>query len=124
MQLPKSKPIGWIRYVWLVYLLYIPLDAFLLRSTPQQWGAISLGMLAFLLLYFRAFRVERRQLFWTIASVTLLGVLFIPVVPAACVYFVYAAAFAGRYYDRPGAALSAIGILALIIVTETLLLHL
>jgi two-component system sensor histidine kinase DesK len=122
--LPKDKDIGWIPYVWLVYLLYVPLDEFFMRPTPWQWTANAFGILVFLPLYFRAYWVQGRRLLWIIAAMTALGIVFAPINPGAAVYFIYAASFAGRVGDRPGIGLRIIAGLLLIIGVETLLLNL
>src|SRR5262245_52832906 len=95
--LPKDKNIAWTPYFWLVYVLYIPLDAFFLKASPWQWTVTLLGMLAFLPLYFAGYWVRGRRLFWVIALITVLGVVFAPMNPAAFVYFVYAASFAAKF---------------------------
>lgn len=122
--LPKDKEIGWTPYLWLVYLLWVPIDAVFVRSTPLQWAATIVGIIFFLVIYFRAWWVRGRQLFVVITLMALLGVLFAPINPGASVYFIYSGSFAGRLGDRPAIGMHVIGGLLLIIAAESLLLNL
>src|SRR5207302_2804254 len=56
--LPNDKDIGWVPYIWLVYLVALPINAHFLPTTPLQWAAIVLSMAVFLVLYFRAHWVD------------------------------------------------------------------
>jgi two-component system sensor histidine kinase DesK len=122
--LPKNKDIAWTPYLWLVYLFNLPVNAFFLGSSRIQWTVTILGMVAFLALYFRAYGVTGRQLFWIIVLMGVLGVVFAPINPGASVYFIFAGSFAGKLGDRPGLAVRFIGGLLLVILLETLLLGL
>jgi len=122
--LPEDKDNGWVRYFWLVYLFYVPIDGLFMRNTPMQWAATILGMLVFLALYFRAYWVKGRDLFWIIALMTLLGIVFAPINPGAAVYFIFAASFAGRMTNRTADAVRVIGAVLLIVVAETLIFNL
>jgi two-component system sensor histidine kinase DesK len=112
--LPNDKDIGWVPYVWLVYLLAIPLNAWFLESTPLLWLTSSAGILCFLFLYFRSYWVEGRELLWMIGLITALGIATTPINPSCAVYFVYAAAFAGKLEKRSIAASVIGGVLAVI----------
>ncbi len=98
--LPNDKDIGWVPYVWLVYLLAMPLNAYFLPATLLLWLATAGSILCFLVLYFRAYWVEGRDLLLMIALITFLGAAVAPINPASAVYFVYAAAFAGKLERR------------------------
>jgi two-component system, NarL family, sensor histidine kinase DesK len=120
--LPDDKDIGWVPYVWLVYLLAVPLNAYFLPPTPRLWIMTIGGTLCFLVLYFRAYWVEGRDLAWIIAAITALGVVIGPVNPSSATFFIYAASFAG-WLERPAAALGVIGGLLVVIALETWALH-
>jgi two-component system sensor histidine kinase DesK len=120
--LPNDKDIGWVPYIWLVYLLAVPVNAWFFPATPLTWTANALGMAVFLVLYFRGYWVEGRELLWIIALITLLGMIIVPINPSAAVYFVYAASFAGKM-ERPATAFRIVGIVLAFLVAETLLLH-
>jgi two-component system sensor histidine kinase DesK len=81
-------------------------------------------MLVFLVLYFRAYWVRDRQLFWNIGLIAFLGVLLAPMNPAASVYFIYAASFAGYLGSSTTMAVRVIAGLLLTIALESILLHL
>ena len=86
---------GWIPYVWLVYLVGIPLELLGRQATPQLWIFSLLGVAAFLPIYLAGYRLEGRRLVAAIAALTALGALYAPFVDAAIVYFIYAAGFIG-----------------------------
>jgi two-component system sensor histidine kinase DesK len=120
--LPNDKDIGWVPYVWLVYLIALPINGYLWRFNLPQWGATFLSIAPFLYLYFRAYWVERRDLLWVIFLMGALGTALVPLNPSAAVYFVYAASFAGKM-ERP---LRAVQIMTAVIATllaETAILH-
>jgi two-component system sensor histidine kinase DesK len=122
--LPKDKDVGWIPFVWLVYILEVPLVAFFSKTSALAWTLDLLGMAVLVILYFRGYWAKgRRELLWIIAGIALLGVLFSPSNPGACVYFVYAAAFAGEA-GSPKRAVWIITALLAVIAAETLLLRL
>jgi two-component system, NarL family, sensor histidine kinase DesK len=121
--LPDDKDIGWVPYLWLVFLLAIPANAYFSQATPLQWTATALGMGIFLVVYFRAYWVEGRDLLWMIVLITMLGVGFAPINASAGAYFVYAASFAGKF-EQPATAWRTIGTILVIIVAETLMLDL
>jgi two-component system sensor histidine kinase DesK len=121
--LPKNKDIGWLPYVWLVYLGFIPINAYLMQVSRTVWVWDAASIALFLPLYFRGYWSNRRQLLWIIAGITLLGVIFSPTNPGASVYFIYAAGFSGEA-GRTAVAARILALLLLIIAVETVLLHL
>ncbi|HKW74342.1 MAG TPA: sensor histidine kinase [Terriglobales bacterium] len=121
--LPKDKEIGWIPFVWLIYVLEVPLVAFLSKAGAREWTLDLLGMGVLIVLYFRGYWAKGAELLWIIAGIALLGVLFAPSNAGACVYFVYAAAFAGEA-GSPKRAVWIIAALLAIIAAETWLLRL
>ncbi|HLJ87498.1 MAG TPA: sensor histidine kinase [Candidatus Angelobacter sp.] len=119
--LPKDKDIGWTPYLWLVYLPLVALNVED-HASPLQWAFTFLGMGALLVLYFRAYWVRGKQLLWLVIAMGLLGVIYAPINPGACAYFIYASAFVGRI-GTPGLGWTLIGILESTIVVETFLFH-
>jgi len=113
--LPKDKDVGWLPYLWLIYL------AMLLMFSP--WRALGqtdstftlASAIIFLPLYFRGYWVKGRQLLWIISAITLLGMVLAPFNPGAAVYFVYAAAFAPKSADTR-TAIKIIAAIVLVIV--------
>jgi two-component system, NarL family, sensor histidine kinase DesK len=87
---------GWLQHIWLAWLLYFVLDPAFHDFSIRRWALTLAATLVFLALYFRAGRTEKRtEKVVIIAGIGLLGVVFIPYSYGACVFFVYAAAFAG-----------------------------
>jgi two-component system sensor histidine kinase DesK len=121
--LPKDKDIGLVPYLSLIYVVNVPLTALATKAGPRQWALAILSLLLFLPLYFRGYWVKGRPILWVIASIALLAVVFLPVNAGACVYFIYASAFAGNAADR-ARAVRIIAALLLAITVETLVLHL
>ena len=101
--LPDDPDVGWMPYVWLVYLLFIPTEAFYRQLPPLQWAAIAAGFAVFLGLYFRSYWVQGWQQIGIVAGMTLLGAVFAPWNNAATVFLVYAACAVPRI-ERAGAA--------------------
>jgi two-component system sensor histidine kinase DesK len=121
--LPKDKEIGWVPFVWLIYVLEIPLVAFFSKTNGLEWTLDLLGVAALIVLYFRGYWAKSGELLWIISGIALLGVLFAPTNAGACVYFVYAAGFAGEA-GTPKRAVWIITALLAVIAAETLLLRL
>src|ERR1700730_13206919 len=87
---------GWTIYVWLVYLsFFIVYPAMKPHTTSAEWIATAAGVVVFLALYMRGYRVAGRDLYLVIAGITLLGLIYYPFNPGAGSFFIYAAAFAG-----------------------------
>lgn len=94
--LPADRSIGWLPYAWLIYLAnFLAVPAF--SGAPAGvWFATAIGMLVFLVAYFRSFWVRGPQLI-AVASVTAaLGIGFSPINLGASVFFVYAASMVAR----------------------------
>jgi two-component system sensor histidine kinase DesK len=121
--LPKDKDVGWLPYLWLIYL------SMLVTLTPWGHGAgtssyVTLAtVVIFLPLYFRGYWVKGRQLLWITAGITLVGMVLAPFNPGASVYFVYAAAFAPKVSDTR-TAMKVIATIVLVIGAESAILHL
>jgi len=120
--LPNDKDIGWVPYVWLVYLVALPINGYFWQFGRLEWAATFLSIAVFLPLYFRAYWVEGRELLWTIALITAIGAALVPINPSAAVYFVYAASFAGKM-ERPATAVRILGVVLAVLVAETTILH-
>jgi two-component system sensor histidine kinase DesK len=120
--LPNDKDIGWVPYVWLVYLVALPINGYFWQFGALKWLATFLSMGVFLALYFRAYWVEGRELLWIIASMAVLGIALVPINPSAAVYFVYAGSFAGKM-QRPANAVRILVALLVVLSVETAILR-
>jgi two-component system sensor histidine kinase DesK len=121
--LPDNRNVGWIPYLWLVYLsgfvIWIALP-----STPATLKASGGAALAlFLALYFRGYRETGLRLVAIIAVITALGALFMPLTASAMVFFIFAGAFAGMV-GRPRTGAIVLGSVAAFVVAHGLLMKL
>src|SRR6202007_281132 len=92
-----SETQGWVKYVWLIYLsFFIVFPAMKPHTSVAEWIATAVGLVVFLLMYFRGYRVCGRDLYLIIGGMTLLGLIYYPFNPGAGTFFIYAAAFAGQ----------------------------
>src|SRR5262245_329974 len=121
--LPKNKELGFVPYIWLVYLLNPLVYLALSGAGRTAWVLSVTSIVVFLPLYFAGYWLTGTRLLVVIALTALLGILLSPINLGASVYFVYAAAFAGEAKPPRGAAVI-IGALVAIIVAETLVFRL
>jgi two-component system sensor histidine kinase DesK len=103
--LPPDRALGWMPYVWLVYLgVYIAFP-FVIRPDPLGWAAQAAGLVAFLALYFGGHWLEGSRRLAIVVAIAVLGLLLIGVNPGALVFFIYAASFvAGSRAGRQAVA--------------------
>lgn len=94
--LPPDPDVGWVPYLWIVYLLPFLLTPFLRPSSALETAGTLAVSLGFLALYFRGYWLEGRKIVPIVAAIVLLGVVSLPWNRGAVAFFVYAAAFAGR----------------------------
>ncbi len=91
----SGKGLGWLQYVWLVYLAGIPIELAGRHASLQQWTIALLGVAVFLPIYLAGYRLTGRRLYAVIAALAVLGMVFSPMLDSAVVYFIYAASFIG-----------------------------
>ena len=119
--LPKDPEIGWLPYAWLVYLIPFLADPCVRRTSALEWGLNLAGLVAFLVLYFRAYWLKGRKGLGYAAGILLIGVVLTPFNTGAGVFFIYAASFIG--YSVParqawpllGALLAVLGVEAALV---------
>lgn len=118
--LPDDADVGWTPFLWLVYLT-IPFFHLVFGSPrPIDWVLACVSVALFLPLYFLGFWLCGTRLVALIAAITLLAIVYTPLNPGGCVYFIYAAAFVG-YAAESGPALKMLIALLAILGVETLL---
>lgn len=103
LRLLPDSPLGWTPYAWLVYLSFYVLSAIALDHTALSLVAQAVGLVVFLVLYFRAFWHCGDALVAISFAIVALGVVLIPLNPGASAFFIYGAAFLGDA-KRPGIA--------------------
>ena len=94
--LPENE--GWVAYVWLIYLLNLPLVLlFMTDRTWLDWLWLGVAVAAFLPLYFASFWVRGARLLAVVALIVTLAFASIPLSPGANVFFIYAAGAVGGF---------------------------
>jgi two-component system sensor histidine kinase DesK len=121
--LPDNRNVGWIPYLWLVYLTGF---VFWVASGGTDTrlrvsGAVAIAL--FLVLYFRGYRERGVRLVAIIVAITVLGALFVPLHPSAIVFYIFAGAFAGMV-GRPRAGAIVLACIAAFVVAHGLVLAL
>lgn len=121
--LPDEPYIGWMPYVWLVFLTSFVAHVVRSSSGPLETAASWIALAAFLVLYFRAYWVEGPRIGLYMAAITAIALAFTPVNYGAVAMFIYAASFAGAY-ERPRHGALAIGLVVVAILVEMVVLRL
>jgi len=93
--LPDDPCIGWLPYLWLMYLLGYVVQIYYDPSPRQQWLS-ALAIPIFLVLYFRGYWLRGRKVLPIIAAISVLGIVFLPLQSTAIMFFIYAASFCGQ----------------------------
>jgi len=121
--LPPSRHLGWLPYVWLIYLTNFVVVAALDRASVLEWALTLLAVAVFLPLYFLGYWVCGPRALWIAGAMWLIGALFAPWNPASSAFIIYAA---GNLADvgEPKVAWRWIGVLLGVTALESWLLHL
>ncbi|HYW05971.1 MAG TPA: sensor histidine kinase [Longimicrobium sp.] len=102
--LPGDEHIGWLPYMWLVYLpAFLVAPAARWRAGELSAGAAAatgVGLVIFLASYFRGYWVTGRGLAAVVVVQLFLGAVFFADNPGALIFFVYAASFAAQLGRR------------------------
>jgi two-component system, NarL family, sensor histidine kinase DesK len=101
--LPADPDIGWLPYLWLVYLAFFFIRYAYVPPGIGEWTAVLASLAIFLLLYFSAYWRRGWALIPNIAGIAMIGVAWAPANIGAGVFFIYAAAFAGQLGPTPRA---------------------
>ncbi len=122
--LPPDPDIGWSPFAWLIYFPGLFVYPALSHSSAAVWTATTVAGIIFLPLYFRGYWCSsRREKYSIIAIITVLGMLLAPVNPAAPVFTIYAASFAGVVRPVRRAA-QLVALIVIVSLLEAFLLHL
>ena len=119
--LPNRREIGWTPYLWLFYLSF-PIWRWFGSSsaTPVTWGLGALTLVFFLRVYFHGFWQRGAVLWWNIAALAVLGILWTPFDSSAMVFYIYGAGFAGAV-GPPRQGVRVLVALALVVVAAALI---
>lgn len=122
--LPPDTEIGWMPYLWLVYLGFFTIDPLFSDAPLGEWLALAGVIAVFLPLYFLGYWVKKtRYVLLVVAAITLLGVVYLPFNLSSWGLFIYATAYLG-FALRPSRALVLLATICAIVVVEGLLLDL
>ena len=112
--LPRDRGIGYLPYLWLVYLGMFLVAPVLRRAGAGEWAATLAALPVFLALYFLGYWLDGRRLYPIIAGIAALGALYIWRNPGAVAFFIYAGAFVGNAGPPRTAVRLLAGVLALL----------
>ena len=112
-----------LRVLCLAPLLLLPLDGYLDGASTSEWLVIWGAIGLFLPLFWWVFRASGALSAIPLAGMTLLGVVFTPLNPNACLFFTYAGGTVG-FLGRPSWSLAALAIIVAAIGVETLVFDL
>jgi two-component system sensor histidine kinase DesK len=122
--IPHDSDLGWTPWAWTVYI--VPFAATPLYTSrfanAGGWILFSVTTLLFLAMYFRSYWVRGRELYVLAAATVVLGVAFWPAAPAAGAFFIYGAAMFG-HKELPRRAFTMVGVVAAIVVVETIVIN-
>lgn len=118
--LPADGQVGWMPYLWLVYLGFFTIDPILTGAGTGEWLLFAGVVALFLPLYFLGYWARTTtQLLLVVGAITLLAVLYLPHNLSSWGLFIYAGAYLG-FGLRPSRALLVLLALCAILVVEGL----
>ncbi|MEM9301648.1 MAG: sensor histidine kinase [Pseudomonadota bacterium] len=121
--LPPELGLGWTPYLWLAYTGFLFFPFLFGPSDSTALAATLATLIVFLPLYFMGFQGRARLTRFTVAGLTLLGMVTATFNSGASAYFIYAASFAG-FSGPPRLAMRYVGFIVLAAAVETWLLDL
>ena len=94
--LPEQGSFHYAAYVWLVYLSIFITDLYFNHSVTNSYLYASLGMVLFLVVYFKAYNTTSKNIKWSILIILIIASFMAQLASGASVFFVYAASFCCR----------------------------
>ncbi|HEX2668049.1 MAG TPA: sensor histidine kinase [Gammaproteobacteria bacterium] len=96
--LPNADWAGWTPYLWLLYLgfFFVPWPGMEPWDTPK-WVFSIAAALIFMVMYFRSFSCQRRELHRILAGITTLGYIFVIYTGNGHTFIIYACALSSHY---------------------------
>jgi len=122
--IPDNRDKRWIPLIWLPYFVFFLLQPVLDRPPARVWVADGVGAAFFLFFFFGMFWDKHSRVWYHVAGIVLLGVIFAPINPGAATFFIYACAFAPFHTETELGAIKVMASVILIAVLETWILHL
>ena len=119
----KDKDHGWSPLLWVLYLGFFFVQPVIDHVSLRMWLLDGLGAAIFLIFYFGLFILENPRALLHIVGMMLLGVLFQPINPGACTFFIFAAAMLPFCVETQTAAVIGLATIGAVGAIEGLLLH-
>jgi len=120
--IPPETEQGWMPYLWLVYLSFFFVEWFFRDVSALELLLTLLSIVAFLALYFSAFRRSGLVALWHMIGMVSLGVIWSWFNSGSSVFFIYAASFA-FLVGRPRTSLTLVLIIAALAGVVSMLLQ-
>jgi two-component system sensor histidine kinase DesK len=119
---PK-KGLGWVAYIWLVYLVFYLWDPIVNPSLGKSVATLA-GVAVFVCFYFGMFLTKQPTPRLCVAGMALLGIGYAPFNSGAACFFIYAASFLPFVVGTELKAIAGILSIASVAALEAWLLHL
>jgi len=111
--LPDEPFIGWMPYMWLIFLSSFVAKVIWRSSGPVETIASWIALAVFLVFYFVGYWIPGPRIAISIVGITVIGLIFVPFNYGAAAFFIFAAAFAGMVGPpKHGALVIALVVLA------------
>ena len=94
--IPKSEPMQFAPYVWLVYLSIFFVSLYFYQATPGYLWQVIVAMGIFFWAYFHGYQSQGIWIYIDILAIMAVGTWMAYITPGASVFFVYAGAFVCR----------------------------
>lgn len=107
---PADSGQGWTAYLWLIYLSFFFVEWFFRPFGGVESALAVTTLIAFLILYFSAYRRRGRMALLHIVGIAALATIWAPFNSGSSVLFIYAASFAYQVGPPRRAALVVIGV--------------
>jgi two-component system, NarL family, sensor histidine kinase DesK len=119
----RDKDHGWSPLLWVVYLGFFFVQPIYDHVNLKMWLLDGLGAVLFLCLYFGLFVLVHPRALAHIAGMMLLGLLYQPINPGACTFFIFAAAMLPFCVESQAAAFAGLLAIGATAAVEGLFLH-
>lgn len=115
--LPDNPFVGWTPYLWLVYLVFFFIKYLFVTPSAIELTAVIATVVVFLALYFNGHWHRGKSLWWNIAGLVGIAILWGPYNSGASVFFIYGASFAAFTGPPKRAAAGVAAVVATAMVT-------
>jgi two-component system sensor histidine kinase DesK len=119
----RDREHGWSPLLWVFYLGFFFIQPVMDHVSWKMWLLDGLGAVLFLCLYFGLFLLVHPRSLVHVTGIVLLGLLYQPINPGACTFFIFAAAMLPFCVKTQAAAFAGLLGIGAIGAIEGLLLH-